>query len=198
MDKANTFKPSYDEWLRWAQVVADRLALCANAYSKAPHTHPERQSRNTTVGEFLRRLYNLIDESDTPTESLAEVAHHDERVVDGLVVFMQDAVKWLPDLSHDMQNLLNSHWRDNYSSPLARELFHGPLETGEEGLGSGLPEHGRLPAVLNDLLSREQSSGRRRPRSALVRTEITRPNDETLRRWADINSRFMRRAGQVE
>ena len=198
MNDANRYKPSHEEWMRWAQVVADRLALCSHIYTQNQSAIIDRQIGNAVTGDLLRRLYRLIDDTETPTDSLAEVAHHDEQAIDGLVVLMQDTLQRLPALSADMQNLLKSHWRENFSNPLAKELFYGFMDAGLDGIGSGHIENGRLPAMLDSLLMREQVTGRRRPRSALVRHNISRPDTETFRRWADINSRFMRRAGQVE
>jgi len=196
-------KPSHQEWLDWAQVVIDRLTTCVHVYSKPPHedvfiADHERQEKNAKTVNLLRRIHALTDEVDTPTESLAEVAYHDERVIAGLTVLLRDTLDQLPELSTDMQKLLKSSWHSKCAGRLADELFRGPMGNEQEGVGSGFPEHGRLPEVLQNLLEREQTGDSRRPREALVRSSEPRRHDETQRRWADKNSQFLRSAGRVD
>ena len=203
MDNHETEKPSHEEWLRWSQVVIDRLTTSVHVYSKPPHEDvfmPEqaRQTKNADTLNLLRRIHALTDEADTPTESLTEVAYHDERVIAGLAVLLRDTLVRLPALSTDMQALLKSPWHSKCAGRLADELFRGPLGNEPEGIGSGHPEHGRLPEVLQNLLEREQTGEARRPRDALVRESEPRRQDETQRRWTDKNSRFLRSAGRVE
>jgi hypothetical protein len=202
MDRLEGQKPSHEEWLHWAQVVGDRLMTCIHVYSRPPHRdiamQPiERHTKNAAVIDLLHRLHTLTDETDTPTDSLADVAHHDERVIAGLTVLLDDVLRHLPQLSADMQDLLKSPWH-TVSDPTAQILFFGPAGTINEGIGSGKPEHGRLPAALQDLIKRERGERRRKPRHALIRTDLPRPHDSSRRRWADHNSRFLRRAGGVE
>ncbi len=210
------FKPSYDEWQHWAQVVVDRLTTCVHIYSKPPFEdvfmpEKERQDKNAKTLDLLRRIYVLLEETDTPSDSLTNVAHHDERVIAGLAVMMKETLDHLPQLSRDMQKFLKSHWFDKYNGRLASELFHGPMGRDGEGIGSGYVEHGRLPLSLNDLLERECVGDIRQPRRELHRSGEGRgflPGDitpqrrdeqgELRRRWADKNSQFLRSAGRVE
>jgi hypothetical protein len=196
-------KSSHEEWLHWAQVVIDRLTTCVHVYSKPPHDdvfllEKERQDKNARTLDLLRRVHTLTDDADTPTESLAEVAYHDERVIAGLAVLMQETLDLLPELSTDMQKLLKSPWHSKCAGRLADELFRGPMGNENEGIGSGHPGHGRLPAILENLLERERSGDSRKPRDGLHRESEPRRHDETKRRWADKNSQYMRSAGRIE
>jgi hypothetical protein len=202
-DRLEGQKPSHEEWLYWAQIVGDRLMTCIHIYSRPPYrenliSQLDRHTRNAIVIDFLHRLHALTDETVTPTDSLADVAHHDERVVDGLTVLLDEILKHLPRLSADMQTLLKTTWHTRSDSLVANEIFFGPNNALEKGLGSGRPQHGRLPAALNDLLHRERTDERRMPRSALIRTDLPRPQDRSQRRWSDQNSQFLRRAGTVQ
>src|ERR1700722_10779660 len=103
----DTQKPSHSEWMEGAQGVVDRLTSCVHVYSKPPYndvfiTEKERHAKNDAALSLLRRVHGLIDEGETPTESLADVAHHDERVIDGLAVLMREMLDMLPVLSADM------------------------------------------------------------------------------------------------
>lgn len=207
MDNSAIHKPSHEEWLKWGQVVIDRLTTCAHIYSKPPYEdvfvpEQERQQKTSSAVDLLRRIHSLTDEADTPTESLAEVAYHDERVISGLAVLMSETLARLPELSADMQKLLKSPWHSHCVGRLADELFRGPLSNESEGIGSGHPEHGRLPETLKNLLEKEQMGDVRRPREALHRdtAALDEPqrHDEVQRRWTDKNSRYLRSAGRVE
>ena len=213
MTVQETQKPSHEEWLRWAQVVIDRLTTCVHVYSKPPHidvfiTEKERQDKNARALQLLRSIHTLTDEADTPTDSMADVAHHDERVIAGLGMLLREARAALPELSTDMQKLLKSPWFDNCNGRLANELFRGPMNHEPEGIGSGHSEHGRLPVSLENLFEREQSGDARQPREALHRhKEGRRESDnpgpkrttaDSKRRWADRNSSSLRSAGRVD
>jgi hypothetical protein len=102
-----------------------------------------------------------------------------------------------------MQKLLKSPWHSKCAGRLADELFRGPLGHEPEGIGSGHPEHGRLPEILFNLLEQEHIGGERSARELLVRTsKPLRQADEEgrdiQRRWSLKNSRHIRSAGQVE
>jgi hypothetical protein len=212
MDSQTTYKPSHEEWLRWANVVIDRLTTCVHTYSRPPYEEifmadQERQMKNAAAVNLLHRVHALTEDSDTPTDSLTDVAHHDERVIAGLALLMKETLDQLPALSTDMQMLLKSPWFDKCAGRLANELFRGPMNNEIEGIGSGHPEHGRLPEALQNLLEREMIGDTRKPRQELHRH---RPeSDSTIqagaepqrldgnRRWADKSNRI-RTAGQVE
>lgn len=214
MDKQGLEKPSREEWVRWAGVVIDRLTTCVRVYSHPPFedvfmADRERQDKNAKTLSLLKRIHTMTDEAETPTGSLKELADHDERVVAGLSVLLRETLSRLPALSSDMQFLLKSPWFDKCNGRLASELFRGPMGNEPEGIGSGYPEHGRLPEVLESLLEREETGDYRRPREALHRHAQAgdsvdsyagpqRSDDDTLRRWTDKNSQYMRSAGRVD
>jgi len=203
MDRHEGQKPSHEEWQHWAQVVGDRLMTCIQIYSRPPYrdvpmTAMERHTRNAAAIDLLHRLHKLTDETATPTDSLAEVAYHDERMIAGLIVLMDDVLRHMCQLSADMQLLLKSPWHSDHNGRVAVEIFCGPAGAMQEGIGSGRPEHGRLPAALSDLLRRERGDKRRKPRIALIRNDLPRPQDTSHRRWGDHNARFLRQAGRVE
>ena len=205
--------------MKWAQVVIDRLTTCVHVYSKPSYedvfiAEKERQEKNAATLSLLRRIHGLVDDGDTPTESLADVAHHDEQIIDGLTVLFREALGMLPPLSADMQKLLKSEWFDKCNGRLASELFRGPMGNMPEGIGSGYPEQGRLPEVLAALLQRERVGDARQPRKELhrhdddadksVTTDLepsepsSRARDSVKRRWADKNAQSLRSAGRVE
>lgn len=196
-------KPGRGEWMQWAQVVIDRLTTCVHVYSKPPHVdvfmpEKERQDKNARALELLHRIHALTDEADTPTDSLTELEHHDERVISGLKVLLKDTLDQLPGLSLDMQKLLKSPWIENCNGRVAEELFRGPPGNEAEGIGSGHVEHGRLPAALHDLLEREQVGEGRHPREELSGPHSTRWQEDLPRRWGRHNARSLHSAGRVE
>jgi hypothetical protein len=210
MDSQTTYKPSHEEWLRWADVVIDRLTTCVHTYSRPPYeevfmAEQERQRKNAATVDLLHRIHALTEGSETPTDSLTDVAHHDERVIAGLATLLKETLDRLPELSTDMQKLLKSPWYDKCTGRLANELFRGPMNNEAEGIGSGHPEHGRLPEILHNLLERETTGDSRKPREELHRHHTQPghtahaakgPTRDANRRWTD-KSRI-RTAGQVE
>jgi hypothetical protein len=203
MAKHHMQKPGVEEWTRWANVVIDRLTDCVHVYKKPPYADvfipdAERQHKNDKTIKLLQRIHALVDRSETPTDSIPEVHVHDERVIGGLSVIFAETVTALPQLSADMQKLLKSPWMSNFPNKTAETLFYGSgIEA--EGIGSGHPEHGRLPAVLASMLEREQMGDDRYPREDLLHQGEPRRNDaESRTRWAEQNSRFLRTAGRVE
>jgi hypothetical protein len=197
-------KPKRGEWITWAQIVVDRLTTVTHIYGKPPYRdvfmpEKERQAKNGKTLDLLRRIHTLTDEADTPTDSLTDLEHHDERVMAGLNVLLREALDLLPELSADMQLLLKSPWYNNCNGRLAEELFRGPLGHEPEGIGSGYPEHGRLPQVLDQLLEREKAGNGRQQREALhPHAQIPRRDAEAHRRWVEQNSQLYRSAGRVE
>ena len=146
---------------------------------------------------LLRRIHALIDETDTPSDSLDELDQHAERVIDGLTMLFKETLVHLPELSIDMQKLLKSPWHSKCSSRLAEELFRGPSGNEMEGIGSGMPEHGRLPAVLANMLENEQVGDGRAARQDGLDRSPSRA-DKTAERWTERNSRMLRSAGRIE
>jgi hypothetical protein len=199
-------KPEYEEWLYWAQAVIDRLATAIQVYSKPPYESlmPDklRQERNAQLIDLLQRFEALTDGGASPSDSLAELDHHGERVIDGLAILFAETLQKLPELSGDMQKLLKSNWRDKCNGRLANELFRGPMGNEAEGIGSGHPRDKRLPEVLQNLLAREETGTSRQPRALLEgkahEGHEPRRDDDVARRWGERNSRILRSAGRVE
>ena len=197
-----TPKPDFEEWLYWANVVVDRLTTCVHVYSKPPHEdifmpEKDRQHRNGQTINLLKRIHALIDETETPSDSLEELDHHAERVIDGVALLFKETLDHLPELSIDMQKLLKSPWQNNCNGRIAEELFRGPAGNEREGIGSGMPEHGRLPEVLVTMLESEQTGDNRSPRQEAMGHAPMR-RDKTSERWSERNSRMLRSAGRIE
>jgi hypothetical protein len=198
-------KPSIEEWLHWGEVVVDQLTGCVHVYKKPPHSESlsfmpdaERQQKSDFIVKILRRLHPLLDQSTTPSDSIADAHRHDERTISSLTVIFNEALKNLTWLSSDMQKLLKSPWMSNFPNKAAENLFFG-MEDESQGIGSGRVEHGRLPASLADLIEREEAGETRRPREEWLRQGEPRRHDvEARARWAEQNGKFLRSAGRVE
>ena len=196
-------KPGIDEWVQHADTLVDRLTECVHIYKKQPNpdvfmSDAERQQKTDTTITFLRRLHTLLDQSETPTDSVANAHSYHERTANGMAVLFGEILEVLPDLSSDMQKLLKSPWMSHFPNKIAERLFNGSVDE-SQGLGSGHPEHGRLPAVLQDLLERERMGDSRRPREDLLHLGEPRRHDmENRERWSRLNGGFLRTAGRVE
>ena len=198
-------KPNVKEWLSWAGITIDRLTDCAHVYNQKDAlpsgvfmAEAERQKKTDSTVALLRRIYILVDQAETPTNSVSDAHIHDERTINGLAVLFEELLQALPTLSADMQKLLKSPWHSKFPHQIAETLFHGGRHE-QHGIGSGNPEHGRLPAVLTDLLEREQIGETRLPRQDLLDQGEPRRHDADKRqRWMEQNSKFLRSAGRVE
>jgi hypothetical protein len=203
MNKQPLQKPGVEEWLHWAEVVLDRLTDCIHVYKKPPYvdvfmSDSERQKKNDIAIQLLHRIHALVDKSETPSDSVSDVHHHDEQIIDGIAVLFRETLEQLPMFSADMQKLLKSPWHSKFPNTIAQNLFLGP-ENESQGIGSGHPEHGRLPEALTSMLERELMGDSRCPRKALLRQAEPRRHDvESRERWAQQNSHFLRTAGRVE
>ncbi len=170
-----TQKPSPKEWLEWAQVIVDRLTTCVHTYSKPPYDdvfiiEKERQTKNETTLNLLRRVYAVADELELANSS------QQESLIAQCVPLIREALELLPTLSHDMQKLLKSEWFDKCNGRIASELFRGPMGELLHGIGSGYAEQGRLPEVLASLLERERIGDARTTRKTLQATEDSDKN----------------------
>jgi len=200
MTDSSEHKPTVEEWLRWAHVVDERLHTCAHVYDKPPHEDifmPEknRAQRKTNLIDLLQRMRVLTDQTETPSDSIHNAHDHDEQIISGLTTLFQEVLEQLPAVSKDMQHLLKSRWDNHCNGRIASELFRG-RESEQEGIGTGMPEHGRLPEVLANLVEREVVGGQRLPRQELLENgEPRRHNDESRRRWA---GNYLRSAGRVD
>ena len=83
-------------------------------------------------------------------------------------------------------------------SPTAQKLFQG-TDARQMGIGSGQPEHGRLPAALAEIVERETLGERRGSRGQASIEELPKRNDpDDAKRWVKANSKHLRSAGRIE
>jgi hypothetical protein len=192
-------KPGLEELAEVAAVLADRLTECVHVYKHNVDVfmaEAERQQKTDLTIGVLQRLHSSLDQAEIPAEFISNVKENDEKLVGGFEVLFREALKMLPWLSVDMQKLLKSSWMKKFPSKVAESLFFGGTEE-NKGIGSGCPEHGRLPAVLSALLEREELGDTRPPREELS-DEPHRHDVEGRVRWAEQNSGYLRTAGKVE
>lgn len=205
MDDAGRQKPSYDEWMYWTQVIVDRLTTVSYVYGNPPHADVfmpdrERQSKLAQAVDVLRHLHEQTDESelhlprDNP-DSFENEAHY----ITALQPLYVDVLRRLPVWSDDMQKLLKSPWFDNCAGKLANILFRGPDGRETEGIGSGRPENGRLPEMIERLLEREAIGDIRAPRVEKPKfAQKTMHREELAKLWGKKNSAFLRSAGRMD
>ncbi len=198
-------KPGIEEWLYWANLTVDHLTVCVHVYGKKTDlptgvfmSDSERQKKLDQTVILLRRIHTLIDQAETPTSSVEDAHTHDEIVIGGIGPLFQDVLRELPKLSEDMQRLLQSPWKNSFPNKTAESLFLGVPDE-EHGIGSGHPDHGRLPSILALLFEREQMGDSRLPRNAWLEQGEPRRHDLDGRQmWARHNSTFLRSAGRVD
>ncbi len=198
-------KPSYDEWMYWSQVVIDRLATIVHIYNKPPFPDVfmpsnERQFKMSMTVDILRRLHALTDENDLRLpHDLDSQGKREETVIKDIQPVFHDVLRRLPAWSGDMQLLLKSPWYDKCAGKTASELFRGPEDHLAQGIGSGMPDHGRLPEVLRDLIEREIIGSTRalfEDRPPAGQEPLRR--DELARHWGRRNGSFLQSAGRVD
>ena len=205
MSGFETIKPSYDEWMYFTQVVLDRLSTITQIYKEPPHPdaymrEKERQEKLGMTVAVMRQLHTLTDE---PAFGFPKEDHDTTALEEGLIAQLQlvmvDVLAKLPVWSADMQHLLKSPWMQNCAGKTATVLFRGPERREEEGIGSGMVEHGRLSAKLAAMMDLESAGGERAPRvkkPAAARGDMRR--EDLARLWAKQNGAFLRTAGRVD
>lgn len=188
-------KPSFEEWLYWAKVVVDRLIGCTHVYKRNLDVfmaEVERQTKTDKAIKLLQRIYPLLDRAETEESNVPDL-ERDEKIISEISELFAETLKALPWLSTDMQKLLKSPWMCSFPNQIAELLFSGK-DNEFQGIGSGYPEQGRLPAALADLIERE-NEGEVRP----LREGLPQRHDvESHARWIQQNSSFLRTAGRVE
>ncbi|MCL2469276.1 MAG: hypothetical protein FWF24_03485 [Alphaproteobacteria bacterium] len=206
MSGFETIKPSYDEWMYFTQVVLDRLSTVTQIYKNPPHVdaymrEKERQEKLGMTVAVMRQLHTLTDE---PAFGLFEEDQDTSALEEGLIAQIQlamvDVLAKLPIWSADMQLLLKSPWMQNCAGKVATILFRGPERREEEGIGSGMVEHGRLPAKLAAMVDLESAGGERAARvkkPAAAQGDVMRRED-LARLWAKQNGAFLRTAGRMD
>ena len=200
-------KPPVHEWVSIAETLVERLTTCVHTYSQPPYedafmADKERQNKNARALDLLRRIHKLGDDFEAAGET--PPAGEDEKIIAGLHLLFTEALRFLPELSTDMQLLLKSPWHDHCNGRVANEFFRG--RNGEfEGVGTGHPEHGRLPEAITNLLDREALGVTRAARkssgsgvSGAIDAPERNSDEGPRRRWAESNSRPLRTAGRIE
>lgn len=193
-------KPSLSEWVRTGEVLADRLTECVYVYKHNTYifmAESERQHKSASIIKILQGLHTLVDEHEVPPELVDNLKESDEQISRSFATLFRETLKILPWVSADMQKLLKSPWMKGFSGKVAETLFFGDGEE-DKGIGSGLPEHGRLPAVLARLVEREEVGAFRPKRDVLSRGELRRHDMDPTLRWVEQNSKFLRSAGRVD
>ena len=195
-------KPSFAEWLYWGQVVIDRLTTIVHVYTKPPHedafmADQERLFKATQARDILRRLYTVTDEEEISRPRREGVERYLALVIADLQPLMREVLRRMPAWSNDMQLLLKSPWKDNYNGKVAHFLFGGPPRREAEGIGTGMPENGRLPEVLQVLLEQEALGEQRSTHEAATGDDGQR-RSKISRSWGQQNGSFMRSAGRVD
>ncbi|MGE0109348.1 MAG: hypothetical protein AB7S81_06270 [Bdellovibrionales bacterium] len=202
----NYQKPSYDEWMYWTQVILDRLTTVARVYANPPHPDVfipirEKQEKTAAITDFIGRLHSLTDESESSMPQGEDAEAYTVQMADSLDALFRELLAKLPAISEDMQNLLKSPWFDNCAGKVANSIFRGttsPQEESLEGIGSGMVEHGRLPAKMEELLDREATGETRAPRMEKPRyASPVMKRDELARLWGERNSAYLRSAGRI-
>lgn len=194
-------KPSVGVWIRTAEVLADRLSECVHVYKHSSYifmAESERQHKSGLVIGLLQRIHKILDQADA-TFNLALAAAHmsDELLIAGLGDVFRDALKLLPGVSIDMQKLLKSSWMKGFPDKVAESLFWGNGEE-DKGIGSGLPENGRLPKVLAAILEKEAMGEMRPPRDLPALGDPQRHDVDVSTRWGKQNKGYLRTAGRVD
>ncbi|HAX91026.1 MAG TPA: hypothetical protein DCY07_02310 [Rhodospirillaceae bacterium] len=198
-------KPSYDEWMYWAQVTIDRLGTITRIYAQPPHpevslVEKERQAKLSDAIAIMTQLHELTDEHEfsMPKDALSAAAK-EEQLINAVVPVIRDVLNRLPTWSEDMQSLLKSTWSSECAGKLAHILFCGPEGRFSEGIGSGMVENGRLPASLFNLVDRELAGGERAARVEKPRAaEKHMRREELAKLWGKKNSSFLRSAGRMD
>jgi hypothetical protein len=193
-------KPSVEELAQAAGVLAERLTECVHVYKHNVDvfmSEAERQRKTDQTISVLQRLHSLLDQAEMPAEFISNIEENDEKLAGGFEVMFRETLKILSGLSVDMQKLLKSSWMKSFPSKIAEVLFFGEGDE-RKGIGSGNPEHGRLPGVLAELLEREEVGETRFSREDYLSDEPRRHDKEGRQRWIEQNSGYLRTAGKVE
>lgn len=165
-DESQT-KPSLNEWIRWGSVLARRLSSAAEVY----RDH-KLNGKATDLQILVVKLRQTLGSSVPPPHlplPLQSIFHTEAALtrqsnmrVLSLTRLIDEISDLLPELSNDMQALLQSDWQGETRGRIASDFFKGEANTHNEGVGSGYAKDGQLPWVLDMLLARE-NNGTDRP-----------------------------------
>ena len=196
-------KASFDVWLRWADVLLHRLTTVKDIYGG--QNDAENVSR---IGSYLGQLRFVLDGAlarhlvHRPYAQLNELSYGQDRLFDmqiqALTSVFRNVLADFPQISKDMQKILNSRWEGNCNGRIAMDLFRGPVGSLNEGIASGHARDGQLPGVIEQLLLLEETGSTRAPRQTTLSAEEQIRWQDTARRWASMNSTHLRSAGRLD
>jgi hypothetical protein len=155
-------KSTFEIWQRWAKVLVRQLDQVGDVYEYHEDTTDAAQ-----VNALSARIKLFIDPLAHAPE-LAKLDYDVKGSVDKLYLLsmtmlqkhFQEALNMLPEISEDMQRLLNSPYQGTCNGRVASDIFKGPHGTTNEGIGSGVPdERGGLPWMIKGLLDEADYGG---------------------------------------
>jgi hypothetical protein len=153
-------KSTYEVWQFWAKALDRQMKRCADVYK-------DHKASGKKAQAIIERLELFIDPV-THAQDLAAKNYDVKGNVTKLYLLsltvlqkiFRDTLDVLPEISADMQNLLNSPCYGDCSGRAAMDIFKGPHRTTNEGIAAGLPdERGGLPWVLAKLLDEADIGG---------------------------------------
>lgn len=155
-------KSTFEIWQRWASVLARQLEQVADVYEY--HEEGNEAKRVNAFVDNLRLFIDPLAKASKLAKLDYEVSGHVSKLyllsLTMLNKYFRDALNMLPEISSDMQRLLNSPYQGSCNGRTASDIFKGPHGSVNEGIGSGIPdESGGLPWVLQGLLEEAEFGG---------------------------------------
>jgi hypothetical protein len=162
MEHALPTTSTYATWQRWAKVLRRQFERICEIYE----VH-EEGAEAIKLREYLDRLKLFID----PVAHAQELAQRNYDVkghihklymlsLTSLEALFREAIVYMPQMSEDMQRLLNSPPVGNCNGRTASDVFKGPHGTEYEGIGTGYTdEDNRLPWKLQRLIEQAEMGG---------------------------------------
>jgi hypothetical protein len=153
---------TYAVWQKWAKALQRQFERIAEIYE----AH-EEGAEAEKLKSFVERLKLFID----PVAHAQELARRNYDVkgsvkklyvlaLISLESLFREALVMMPQLSEDMQRLLNSSPVGNCNGRTASDVFKGPHRSINEGIGRGVvDEPDRLPWQLFQLLEQVEVGG---------------------------------------
>ncbi|NDE90552.1 MAG: hypothetical protein EB059_05360 [Alphaproteobacteria bacterium] len=153
-------KSTYEIWQFWAKALERQLKRCATVY--------EEHSEDAGKAQKLLERIELFIDPVAHAQQLAKLKYDVQGSTDKLYLLsltvlqkiFRDTLNVLPEISEDMQRLLNSPCYGNCSGRQAMDIFKGPHRTDHEGIGAGISDvTGFLPWMLAKLLDEVEVGG---------------------------------------
>jgi hypothetical protein len=201
---AQTTKASFEEWTRVTGALVKRLQSAAAIYKQN-----RLDGKASDIEVFLVKMRQSSGQPVGTSEQVTPyvVLHaneldankFDELRITALAGLFKEVLGQLPDVSNDMQQLLQSGWTGECNGRIASDLFKGPLGTHNEGIGSGFVTDGQLPWVIDNLLDREATGSDRPQRTKVAGSEELQQRADMARRWAQTSTlRSRNTSGAIE